>query len=79
MDAPRYNENQSEQVDIRFLIKVLKAVMSHMLIIGAICAVIAGALRYFTTTPTYSSGMTYYVNSVSTRSSDGTIVITPGN
>lgn len=79
MDAPRYNENQSEQVDIRFLIKVLKAVMSHMLIIGAICAVIAGALRYFTTTPTYSSGMTYYVNSVSTRSSDGTIVITPGS
>lgn len=72
-------DRKTEQVDIGFLVKILRNCWMHLLIIGVICGLGAGALRYFTTTPTYTSGMTYYVNAVSTRSSDGSTVVTPGS
>ena len=78
MDVNKISENQSEQVDIRFLVKILKASLVRMLVIGAICGALAGAFKFFTTKPTYSSGMKYYVNAV-VRASDGTTVVNPGS
>lgn len=79
MDANKMSEKTAEQVDISFLVKVLRASLTYMVVVGMIVGILAGAFRYFTTKPTYTSSMTYYVNAVSTRSSDGTSVVTPGS
>ncbi|MBO5042957.1 MAG: polysaccharide biosynthesis tyrosine autokinase [Clostridia bacterium] len=79
MDLSNAKERPVEQVDISFLLKIFRAVFLHIIIVGLLCGGAAGAFRYFTTSPTYTSTVTFYVNAVSTRSSDGTNVITPGS
>ena len=79
MDVNSTNEKQNEQVDLAFLWKIFRGAMLRILIVGVFCAGIAGAFRYFTTTPTYTSQMKFLVNGVSTRVDDGESVITPGS
>lgn len=79
MDLSNAKERPVEQVDISFLLKIFRAVFLHIIVVGLLCGGTAGAFRYFTTSPTYTSTITYYVNAVTTRSSDGTNVVTPGS
>ncbi len=79
MDTYRTNEKTTEQVDIGFLLKIFKTSFIHILIVGFLCAGLAGGLKYFTTTPTYTSSGTFYINAVTTRSSDGESIVAPGS
>ena len=78
MDASNKNENQ-EGVSMGFMLKVLRTCWIYVLIVAILCAAGAGAVKYITTTPTYTSGVTFFVNAVGVLSSSGESMVNPGN
>ena len=72
------HSNRRGQVSFAFLWKVLRASLIRLLVVGVLCAGVVGALRYVTTTPTYTSQVTLYVNAANGTTA-GDVLINPGN
>lgn len=79
MDVNAKNENQG--ISIGYLLKILRKCWVIMLIVAILCAVGAGAFKYLTTTPTYTSTVTFFVNAVAGVTTDDGVKFTanPGN
>lgn len=69
-------ENRQE-VDVSFLARILKANIILILIVAMVCGAGLGAYRFFRTVPTYTSGVSFFVNGVNTMQS-GESYIAPG-
>lgn len=72
------NKENSSQVDVALLLKVLKANIILILAVAVICAAGLGAFKYFTHTPMYSSDVSFYISGLAMSSSTGEVVVHPG-
>ncbi len=79
MDISNKKENQG--ISVGFILKILRENIIQILILAIVCAGAFGAFKHITTTPTYTSSVTFFVNSVAkTSSSNGAeAVVNPGN
>lgn len=61
------NERQGKMIGLDFFFQVLKDHLVIILVAAVLCAVGAGVYKYATTTPTYTSELTLFVNGAGTN------------
>ena len=68
------NRENASQVDIGYLLKILRSNIVFILIVAIICAGGLGAFKFLTTTPTYTSTVSFFVNGLAMDSKGDVIV-----